>query len=193
MILRGNNMRNYLLLVLIGCLCQCFSKSTYTIFPMIFHFQSDIDDIKIENLSLILHGDNVGTIKINSTDFITCTSVNDTCEGRRGYTEVSDYTKTVPMTKEYDFSAIDNTMGLTVVLFDSSKMLLNKTYGFPLEIKIINILIYLGTIYDENNEKIMDFLTVTKGFGPGKTPTHVSFPIERISTSKDSLFLVWYN
>lgn len=185
-------MKKYLLLLPAGFFLNCPSNPSHIIYPMIFHFQSDVANIGLKNLNIVLNGDNVGTINLDSNSFFTCPANNDTCAGRWQYFAVPGYTITVPMTKEYDFTARDNNIRLMAIITDTTGTLLQKSYAFTSSKVIVDVLIYLGYGYDENQPKIKYFLTAVKN-DTRKNPVHVSFPIDGTPVSNDSLFLVWLN
>jgi hypothetical protein len=185
-------MKKSLLLLLFGCFLNCIPNPSHIIYPMIFHFQSDIADIGLKNLNIVLTGDNVGIINLDSNSFFTCPTTNDTCAGRWRYTAVPDYTVTVPMTTEYDFTARDNNISIISVLTDTTGTLLRKSYTFVCSKVIVDVLIYIGYGYDENQQKIHNFITAVKNESR-KNPVHVSFPIDGTLVNNDSLFLIWLN
>lgn len=183
-------MIKYIVLFLLTCMFNC-TNPAYVMCPVRFHFQTDLPGLGLGNLNIVLHGDHLGTIDLDSIDFFKCPTNNDTCDRRGSYFTVPNYTVNVPMTKVYGFSMADNKVDIEIVLKDSSDTLLKNYYIFEPPSKLSqNYLIYLGYSFDENNNKLKDFISAVKS-DTRHTPGHTSFPISGSATKTDSLYLIW--
>lgn len=185
------------LLLIIGLLfVKCDNNKYYYIDAFDFHFQTDINNIGLKNLKIIIDAEKLETpIEIDSSDFTVCPQENDTCDGKGYYEEVPEYTQTVPMTRhssENNFiRGSDGKATIAIYLIDKNDTLLNNKVSFEPIREQGFFLIYLGNNFDETNYKIRNFVTCLKGGVHGDKPAHYSFPITGTPEENDSLFLIW--
>lgn len=181
-------MKRFFLLLILVHVSSC-TNPTHIVYPFQFLFQSDVPNIGLKKISLVLKAEKADApIFLDSADFFVCPANNDTCDRRGYFTEVPNYTQIVPMTTMHSFTAADGNVSLTISIKDSTRIYLADTISFDRIIGFTWCLIYLGCRYEENNPKIKDFITVIKS-DTRHTPTHLSFPIS--DTTSDSLYLIW--
>ena len=179
----------FLGMILLGC-----TNPNYINYPLIFQFQSDVQDISISNLKIALSLEKrTERILIDSSDFFTCPLGNDTCDRRIFYGEIPNYTQNVPMTshtsEKFILHESDGAVEMNIALLNNRDTLMDESLSLDPIKKYSFFLIYIGKSYSENISSIQNFIACLQD--ARDKAAHYSFPITGTAEKNDSLFLIW--
>jgi hypothetical protein len=198
---RSYNLKKRLIftLIVICTLLKC-NENKYDLiyFPLIIHFASDISNISISNVTLIVKGEQEVTYSkseyvemlLDSNDFFACSIDSPSCDGRMYYDQVPGYTHNTLMTKYFNFRR-DLPCSISVKITDSNRSYIANG-NFDLisrKAEICNYLIYCSNNFDTNSPKLSNFFkAISRSWMQDHKILKFSIPcLNQI----DSIYLVW--